>query len=448
MGGGLPVILPGAGPAPVQMPDHRGACGAEHPVPIRRRGVEVADAVISLFPVLAVGGPGIPSGGVQLPGQPDQLCHPAVSLLAGAEFVAQREHDKGGVVGVAEEDLPQFRLIIYGAVRGFQRVGAVPVGQFGLEQHSQFISRRKGRLGRAPGMEPQTVDPVGPVATQNLPPGPGRHGRVASLGKDAAVGLPAQQKHPAVEGEPSPVRPEGPQAEVRPGAGHRPAVQHERRRDLRQGAAGFLPQRGLGGNRQIPAPEGAKPLPQRFRLPVPPEQAERPGQGGAFQHQFAVADRVQRLPGHRQIHRRIQRPAVGIDPHRPHPEVRNAVHAQPTQKAVPVGLGLVGRRRGMDNLLPLGQLPVERFQLGGQVPALFRLLLAEKIIHRRVQRPGDADKHPGIGHRQSCFPPCHSLPCYPQLLCQHFLGHAFFFPGRCNFLSQCHGAIPLSLGPA
>lgn len=54
--------------------------------------------------------------------------------------------------------------------------------------------------------------------------------------------------------------------------------------------------------------------------------------------------------------------------------------------------------------LPLGQLPVERFQLGGQVPALFRLLLAEKIIHRRVQRPGDADKHPGIGHRQSRFP--------------------------------------------
>lgn len=48
----------------------------------------------------------------------------------------------------------------------------------------------------------------------------------------------------------------------------------------------------------------------------------------------------------------------------------------------------------------------------------------------------------------SCFPPCHSLPCYPQLLCQHFLGHAFFFPGGCNFLSQCHGAIPLSLGPA
>ena len=36
----------------------------------------------------------------------------------------------------------------------------------------------------------------------------------------------------------------------------------------------------------------------------------------------------------------------------------------------------------------------------------------------------------------------------PQLLCQHFLGHAFFFPGGCNFLSQCHGAIPLSLGPA
>lgn len=26
-----------------------------------------------------------------------------------------------------------------------------------------------------------------------------------------------------------------------------------------------------------------------------------------------------------------------------------------------------------------------------------------------------------------CFPPCHSLPCYPQLLCQHFLGHALFF---------------------
>ena len=48
----------------------------------------------------------------------------------------------------------------------------------------------------------------------------------------------------------------------------------------------------------------------------------------------------------------------------------------------------------------------------------------------------------------SCFPPCHSLPCYPQLLCQHFLGHAFFFPGGCNFFSQCHGAIPLSLGPA
>lgn len=59
------------------------------------------------------------------------------------------------------------------------------------------------------------------------------------------------------------------------------------------------------------------------------------------------------------------------------------------------------RQRLRLRFLPLGQLPVERFQLGGQVPALFRLLLAEKIIHRRVQRPGDADKHPGIGHRQS-----------------------------------------------
>lgn len=48
----------------------------------------------------------------------------------------------------------------------------------------------------------------------------------------------------------------------------------------------------------------------------------------------------------------------------------------------------------------------------------------------------------------SCFPPCHNLPCYPQFFCQHFLGHALFSAGRCNFLSQCHGAIPLSLGPA
>lgn len=44
-----------------------------------------------------------------------------------------------------------------------------------------------------------------------------------------------------------------------------------------------------------------------------------------------------------------------------------------------------------------------------------------------------------------CFPPCHSLPCYPQLLCQHFLGHAFFFPGRCNLLSQCHSTLSFLL---
>ena len=199
LGHGGSIIGAHVGIAPVEPPGHAAAGGPKRKGAQIAGGVEIIRRVGALFTVEIVGAGGVQAGGIHFPGFPQQRCGEGSAVLLHLQLVAQRQGDKGGVVGQGAEDAAQLGPVIRLTFRRRERVHRVPVGQLRLHQHAQAVGGGEGGLRRAVAVEAHGVRPVAAVGQQHLLPGFLRHGLVPGFGKLAAVGFAAQEDGPAVQ---------------------------------------------------------------------------------------------------------------------------------------------------------------------------------------------------------------------------------------------------------
>ena len=106
------------------------------------------------------------------------------------QFVAQGKHRERGVVPIGFQDVDPFLSEEGQQLFSLERS---PEGKLWLKVDSELIRSREGGLRRAPGMEPDVVDPVILTTLEIFDPGGFIHGRVSSGREHAGVVLAAEE---------------------------------------------------------------------------------------------------------------------------------------------------------------------------------------------------------------------------------------------------------------
>ena len=226
------------------------------------------------------------------------------------------------------------------------------MAQLRLHQHAHFVRGSESRLRRAVGMEPDAVHPIGLIPLQNLFPCSRVHRRMPGLRPGCAVGLAAQKNPLPVQAQPVPrVRFKAPHpdghAQFIPAQGPaRPPHEHSQ---LQRVEPRML---------RAPALQPGPPQPQ----PGQPHglsalrRPQRPGPHLVFQR---VADETDlhlrpgslRAPANIRLQLRRFHFRIADQPRACQEDRRFRLQADFAKNAVPVGLGFIRRRGGVENRL-------------------------------------------------------------------------------------------------
>ena len=116
-------------------------------------------------------------------------------LVPPARLIARTHQQEAGVVAVGGQD--PVALFAEPAVDRPAIAHGGPLVHPGraldVEVETRLVGRREGRLGRAPGMEPQVIQTVRLAHAEDPPPSVDVGGRIAGLGEDAALERAAEE---------------------------------------------------------------------------------------------------------------------------------------------------------------------------------------------------------------------------------------------------------------
>ena len=158
----------------------------------------VGDMVLVLRDMRPAGAAGVDAAGVGLL----PMVHPASEplLVFGAvRLVAVSHHDERGMVAVGTQNPLPFA--IKPLVLRESAANRGPGRAFDMIVETEFVGGRKGGFGRAEGVEPDVIQPVGFANADDPLPGFNVGRRVTGQGKDATLERAAKERLAAVDGD-------------------------------------------------------------------------------------------------------------------------------------------------------------------------------------------------------------------------------------------------------